>query len=249
MSATVLRAHALGFGRSPDRRPLFEGLGFDLSAGEVLVLLGRNGAGKTSLLRALAGFDRPLAGEMLLMDKPLDQWSPAEKARRMAVMTTERSSLPWWTVREVVALGRQPHTGPGGKLRPEDEAAVERALERTGIAAFAGQRFDRLSDGEKQTVLIARAIAQETPLLLLDEPTAHLDFVGRKACFDLFAKLAREKSAAVLLATHEVETALGTADRVLLLDRAHGWHFGTPRELLRTGALEKAFGPLGGQGR
>jgi iron complex transport system ATP-binding protein len=254
MSSPALIAHGLSFGPPPGRMALFEGLDLALPQGNLVALLGRNGAGKTTLLRVLAGFDRPISGTVSLMDRPLSQWPIGEWARQVAVMTTEKASLPWWTVREVVALGRQPHTGLAGKLRPVDEEAVDRALERTGLRDFARRRFDRLSDGERQTVLFARALAQETPFLLLDEPTAHLDFVGRKNSFARLAELAREAHKGILLATHEVELALAHADHLLLLDRATGWHSGTPETLVRSGAVERIFGPLerpaaGGYGR
>lgn len=237
----MLIAQDLAIGPSRNH-PLFEGIRFELPKGHFLALLGRNGAGKTTLLRALCGFERPLAGHITLLNKPLEAWSPPLLARHLAVMTTAKAEFPWWTVRQVVALGRQPYTGLSGRLRAEDDAAIDDALARTQLESFSTRRYDYLSDGEKQSVLIARALAQGTPWILLDEPTAHLDFVSRKALFELAERLAREEGKGILVATHEVTLATAHADTLLLLDARLGWHFGTPQELLAQGLLGQLFG-------
>lgn len=237
----MLIAQDLAIGPTRNR-PLFEGIRFELPKGHFLALLGRNGAGKTTLLRALAGFDRPLAGSVSLLGKPLRAWSPPLLAHQLAVMTTAKAEFPWWPVRQVVALGRQPYTGLSGRLRPEDEAAIDDAIAHTHLGPFAARRYDLLSDGEKQSVLIARALAQGTPWILLDEPTAHLDFVSRKALFELAERLAHEEGKGILLATHEVTLASAHADTLLLLDAKLGWHFGTPQVLRARGLLGQLFG-------
>jgi iron complex transport system ATP-binding protein len=211
----------------------------DLEAVGFTALLGPNGTGKSTLLHTVAGLLPPLRGRVELDGTDLGRLDPTARARRVAVVLTERVEPGLLTVRELVALGRHPHTGARGALRPADHAAVDVALEAVRMTGFAARRAAHLSDGERQRVLIARALAQEPDLLLLDEPTAFLDAPSRVAVTGLLARVARERGIVVLASTHDVEPALRTAGRIWLLDRSGHPTQGTPAEL--TGAIGAAF--------
>ena len=234
-----LRLDALTVGHR--RTPILRGLNLHAAAGELTALLGPNGAGKSTLLRTVAGLLPVLAGSVHLDGTDLAALDARGRARRVAVVLTERVEAGLLTARELVALGRHPHTGSRGTLRPGDDAAVDDALDAVRAGAFARRRVDRLSDGERQRVLVARALAQEPDLLLLDEPTAFLDAPSRVAVTGLLHRLARERGIVVVLCTHDVELALRTADRAWLLGRAGGVREGPPADLVADGSIGRAF--------
>ncbi|MCQ2348591.1 MAG: ABC transporter ATP-binding protein [Paludibacteraceae bacterium] len=186
-------------------------LTFSMNTGELVALLGPNGSGKTTLLRTLAGLQRPLAGSV----------SPSLTERNMALVLTENVSLATTTVHDIVAMGRYPYTSFLGTLSDEDEQIIRLALESVGFQLstfnFQLSTFNTLSDGEKQRVLIAKALAQQTDLILLDEPTAHLDLPSRMRIFRLLQSLAHEQDKTILISTHELDLALSFADTILLL--------------------------------
>ncbi|MFD1466997.1 ABC transporter ATP-binding protein [Hymenobacter caeli] len=212
-----------------------------LRPGELVCLLGPNGAGKSTLLRTLAGLQPPLAGRLELGGRPLAGLSAAERARRLSVVLTDRVDAGNLGVRALVRLGRHPHTGWLGGLTAHDEARVQAALEATGTEAFADRPVGEVSDGERQKVLLARALAQDTPVVLLDEPTAHLDLPNRVALMRLLHRLARQTGKAILLSTHELDLALQAADRVWLLPADGALRTGTPEDLVLSGAFAAAF--------
>jgi iron complex transport system ATP-binding protein len=216
------------------RRPLLRDL--DLTATGFTALLGPNGAGKSTLLHTVAGLLPPLAGRVELagpggVATDLTRLDPRTRARRVAVVLTERVETGLLTAGELVALGRHPHTGARGALGPADHAAVAAALSAVRAERFTGRRAAHLSDGERQRVLVARALAQEPDLLLLDEPTAFLDAPSRVAVTGLLARIARERGIVVLASTHDVEPALRSADRVWLVGRDGGVVQGGPDEV------------------
>ncbi|GHD29812.1 hypothetical protein GCM10007147_31060 [Nocardiopsis kunsanensis] len=208
--------------------------------GELTALLGPNGAGKSTLLRALSGSARPLAGECRVDGAPVAGLDPVQRARVLATVLTERDVPPLLSARDLVALGRHPHTGLAGRLGPRDHAVVDWALDAVGAGDLAGRRVAELSDGERQRVLTARALAQEPAVLLLDEPTAFLDVPGKVALTGLLRRLAREHDLAVVMCVHDLEMALRTADAVWLLDGG-SLHEGTPEELTLDGAVGRVF--------
>ena len=210
-------------------------------AGRFVCVLGRNGAGKSTLLRTLAGLLPPLAGFVRLQGDEVSRLPAAERARRIAVVLTERASSPGLTADDVVALGRQPFTGWTGRLAVEDVARITSAFERAGAAAFRGRLFDDLSDGERQRVMIARAIAQDARLLLLDEITAFLDLPGRVEVMSLLREHARTAGATVILSSHDLDLSLQLADTIWLLDGQGGLVTGTTPELVAAGAIGRAF--------
>lgn len=226
-----------------------------LDRGQVVGLLGVNGAGKSTLLRTLAGVQPPAEGEIWVDGTPLRSASAHERARQVALLLTDRLTMANLSVRELVALGRYPYTSWWGGLRPEDEARIDFALEALNVSAFADRPVASLSDGERQRVMVARALAQEAPVLLADEPTAHLDAPGRIEIMHLLRDLAHTHDTAVLVATHEIAHALALCDRLWLVHEGHVT-VGLPEDIAASGALETAFSrpgapfqalPLGGR--
>ena len=241
MSALLTaRGLSVGFGRSP----LLEGVDLTLDAGELVALIGVNGGGKSTLLRTLSGGQAPLAGTVEINGGPLIELSASARAKQMALVLTERPQAGLLDVRTLIAFGRQPWTGHFGRLTAKDHAAVEKAIDLAGVATFAGRSLHQLSDGEAQRVLIARALAQDTPLLLLDEPTAFLDLVNRVRVFRLLRDLAHQEGKGILLSTHDLQTALDLCDRVLLINGQAVWS-GTTAEVRTSGILERTFAAEG----
>jgi iron complex transport system ATP-binding protein len=238
---------AIGFGSGRTGRTLLSNVNVTLRAGDLVCLLGPNGAGKSTLLRTLAGLLRPRAGEVLLGDRNLEQYSPKELAKVRSVVLTDRANASDLRVSELVALGRHPHTDWSGRLRAEDRAAVERAVASVGLEPLAWRIVGELSDGERQKAFIARAIAQEPSLLLLDEPTAFLDVARRAELFTLLKRLANESNRAILLSTHELDLALRSAGTLWLLPAGGPLVVGTAEELLATGEVARIFEVSGSQ--
>ena len=222
-------------------RPVAQPLRLALWPGELVCLLGPNGAGKSTLLRTLAGLQPPLSGRLDLGGAALTDLSAAARARQLSIVLTDRVEAGNLTVQELVSLGRHPHTGWLGRLSAHDETRVLAALAATGTAGFAQRPVGELSDGERQKVLLARALAQDTPVVLLDEPTAHLDLPNRVALMRLLHRLARQTGKAILLSTHELDLALQAADRVWLLPTDGLLRTGTPEDLVLSGAFAAAF--------
>jgi iron complex transport system ATP-binding protein len=221
-------------------RVLAAGLDVEFPTGGLTAIVGRNGTGKSTLLRAMAGLERPLAGEVRVEDVVLSAMSAREVARRVGFVSTQRIRVTNLRVRDVVALGRTPYTDWIGRLTPEDEEAVSAALSQVGMSDFADKQVDTLSDGEAQRVMIARVLAQDTPVILLDEPTAFLDLPNRYEVCLLLKKLAEERGRTVVFSSHDLGIVLTLADRVLLLNPAEP-RFGTPDELLADGSLARIF--------
>jgi iron complex transport system ATP-binding protein len=241
MSAPLLSALGLsvGYRAGHGSRAVLSGLDLELFPGELVCLLGPNGAGKSTLLRTLAGLQPPLAGTLRWEGAAAAPAGP-EWARRSAIVLTERVEGGNLSVYDLAALGRHPRTGWTGRLSPSDREAVDRALVSAGAADLRTRRYDELSDGEKQKVMLARALAQETPLILLDEPTAFLDLPRRVETMRALRTLARG-GRAVLLSTHDVDLALRAADRLWLLPSGGPLKSGLPEELVLRGDFGAVF--------
>ena len=231
-----LRDLSVGYGG----RVLLEGASCSLQGGRLVALLGRNGAGKSSLLRVLAGAQRPLAGRVVLGGVDLESKTAAERAKAVALVTTERVRVPDLRCRDLVGLGRAPYTGWMGRLAPDDQRIVAEALEAVDMSAYADRTMDTMSDGECQRVMIARAIAQDTPCVLLDEPTSFLDLPNRYELCLLLRNLARSRGKCIVFSTHELDIALRLCDDILLLDPPH-LLYGTPAAMLETGHIARLF--------
>lgn len=241
----VLQAYNLSIGYRYRQETLVRaGIDLQFLPGRIICLMGPNGAGKSTLLRTLAGVQPPLAGELLLVEKAIDGLSQQDKARHISLVLTDPVYAANLRVLEVVQLGRYPHTGWFGSLTAADKKVVEKALNDTETLHLADRKLYTLSDGQRQKVMIARALAQGGELLMLDEPTAHLDLVHRIQIMHLLRSVAREQQKAVVVATHELDLALQTADELLLMPHEADLPMvaGLPEDLVLNGSLEEAFG-------
>lgn len=212
-----------------------------LRAGELTCLLGPNGAGKSTLLRTLCGFQPPLAGEIAVDRRSLADISPAELARIIGVVLTERLSINNMTVEQLVAMGRAPYTGFWGRLTDDDLHAVNRAIALTGIDSLRQRMIQTLSDGERQKTMIAKALAQQTPVIFLDEPTAFLDYPSKVEIIRLLHRLAHDDRKIIFLSTHDLELALQIADSLWLISPKYGLTVGIPEDLAYTRNIERYF--------
>lgn len=189
---------------------------FQSPSGSLTALIGRNGSGKSTLLRSIAGLHKNYSGSILLFGKDIRDLSPAQLSKTVAFVNTRRPNLPSIKCYDLVALGRSPHTGWNGKLSPNDHQIVKEALEAVGMSGFASRRFNTLSDGESQKIMIARAIAQDTPVILLDEPTSFLDIPNRHEVVSLLRALT-DKGRTIIFSTHELDIAKKYAHNILNL--------------------------------
>jgi iron complex transport system ATP-binding protein len=221
----------IGYRTHKGEKKVHEHLSFGLYPGELTSLLGANGAGKSTLLRTLSASQPSLAGDLQLLGKPLQQYSEKERSRTIGVVLTDKTQAGGLTVYELVALGRQPHTGFFGRLHPKDHLIIKEALDAVGIAHKAESYTAELSDGERQKVMIAKALVQECPLIILDEPTAFLDVVSRIEIMTLLHQLAVEQNKAILLSTHDIEQALVLSDKLWLLSKETGLQCGVTEDL------------------
>jgi iron complex transport system ATP-binding protein len=222
-------------------RVVLSDLRLEVQPGAFVCVLGRNGAGKSTLMRTIAGLQSALSGRSLLDGDDVAKLSAAERARRIAVVLTERAGGPGLTVDDVVRMGRQPFTDWRGALTADDLAITAAALKSAGADPFSGRLFDDLSDGERQRVMIARAMAQTPRLMVLDEITAFLDLPGRVEVMSLLRRYARDRGSAVLLSSHDLDLSLQLADVVWLLDGRGALHIGSPAELVAQGQVGAAF--------
>lgn len=211
-------------------------------------MLGQNGCGKSTLLRTLAGLQPALDGTFAIINNPLSIANSLKETSQIALVLTERLSLDNTTVHDVVAMGRYPYTSFLGGMSNTDERIIEQALVDVGIVTYSSpyrliacSPFNAHSDGEKQRVLIAKAIAQQTPIILLDEPTAHLDLPNRIKVLQLLRRLAHEQEKTILISTHELELAIQLSDRILLMSE-QGVLLDTAKNLREQDAFTEAFG-------
>ncbi|MCC5927689.1 MAG: ABC transporter ATP-binding protein [Cyclobacteriaceae bacterium] len=212
-----------------------------LQRGQLVCLLGPNGAGKTTLLKTLTGMLRPISGDVYLEGESVFNITAGRLSRTVSMVLTDRQYPGNMTVYGLVALGRSPYTGWWGNLSKEDERVIRQSMEDAGIGHKASKFIDRISDGERQKAVIARALAQDTHIVILDEPTAHLDLPNRTEVMLTLKKLASDKNKAIILSTHDLDLALQTADILWLFD-AKGYLFtGVPEDLVLNGSLAKAF--------
>ena len=227
---------SLGYGS----RILIDSLSATVKRGELTALVGRNGTGKSTLLRAITGLGERKGGDILLGDKSIDSLSTAELATMVAFVTTDKVRIANLRCRDVVALGRAPYTNWIGRMQEQDEEIVMRSMELVGMSDYADKTMDRMSDGECQRIMIARALAQQTPIILLDEPTAFLDMPNRYELCTLLQRLAHEEQKCILFSTHELDIALALCDSIALISPPQ-LHLLPTEEMVNSGYIEKLF--------
>lgn len=243
-AAPILRCEALSVGYRRRRRdlPVLPPVTASVAAGTLVTLLGPNGTGKSTLLRTVAGLQRALCGSIEIEGRPLRHYHATDLARVVGVVLSEPVAVGALSGRQMVGLGRYAHTGWNGRLRQSDEAAIDRALASAGAAHLADRDCRELSDGERQRLNLARVLAQEPTLIVLDEPTAYLDVSARRELMILLHRLTRERSISVVASTHDLDLALRHADTVWLIDRSGMLQSGTPEDLVVDGAVAASFG-------
>lgn len=217
------------------------GINADIRGGELTCLLGANGVGKSTLLRTLSAFQPKLGGAIYIKGKELAEYTDRELARIIGVVLTERPDVHNLSVDDLIGFGRSPYTGFWGGLDRADQDMVRRAAALVGIEGLMGRMVDTLSDGERQKVMIAKALAQETPVILLDEPTAFLDFPSKVEIMLLLQHLSRQMRKTIFLSTHDLNLALQLADRVWLMEKGGHLAVGTPEDLALDGTLARFF--------
>ena len=220
---------------------VLSGVTGSVEAGRMIGLVGPNGAGKSTLLRSVAGLQPILGGEVSLNGTPTSKMSRRQIAQTLSTVLTDRVSVARLTSRDVVSLGRHPHSGIGGRLRPHDQAVIDESLAAVGATELAGDFVGELSDGQRQRVMVARALAQEPSILLLDEPTSFLDPPGRIALLGMLREVCTARDIAVVVCSHDIEPVMRYADTLWVAGHGTDVTIGAPEDLARTGALEEAF--------
>ncbi len=221
------------------QRALLSGIDFTAGSGQLILLLGINGIGKSTLLRTLCGLLPPVAGQIQINGRDISALSPPDRARLISGVFTGRDFDPFITIRELVTLGRYPYTDWAARLSATDTAAIERAIEIAGISHLAHKKINQVSDGERQKALIAKSIAQDTPVIIMDEPTAFLDYKNKAELLRTIRMLATAHAKTILLSTHDISAALPYSDRALLIAESGTFHATAGRDMDET-AL-KAF--------
>ena len=208
-----------------------------IKSGELTCLLGANGVGKSTLLRTLSSFQPKTGGEIRLQGKEIAEYSDKQLSRLIGVVLTEKPDVRNMSVQELVSLGRSPYTGFWGSYSKEDLQVVDEAIAMVGIEALGKRMVHTLSDGERQKVMIAKALAQQTPVIFLDEPTAFLDYPSKVEVLQLLSRISREAGKVIFLSTHDVELALQMADTIWLMTSGEKMAIGSPGQLAEQGAL------------
>ena len=242
----ILRDLSIGYrSKNTGTRVVASDIQATIRKGELTCLLGANGVGKSTLLRTLSAFQPALGGDVMLYNSsashpsPLTSFTDKELSRLIGVVLTEKPDVRNMSVRELVALGRSPYTGFWGTLRDDDWQVVDEAISTVGIDSLRERMIHTLSDGERQKVMIAKALAQQTPVIYLDEPTAFLDFPSKVEMMQLLRRLAREQQKTIFLSTHDFELALQMADTLWMMEKGGRLSIGTPQALATEGSLAR----------
>ncbi|MDE6214714.1 MAG: ABC transporter ATP-binding protein [Lachnospiraceae bacterium] len=224
-----------------DRRPLIKDIEITLQKGEILSLIGPNGAGKSTVIKSIAGQLKLLGGTVCLGEENLLAMKASDLAKKMSVLFTEKIRAELKTCRDVVATGRYPYTGWFGVLSEEDERIVDEVMGLIHITELSGQDFDKISDGQKQRVMLARAICQEPEILILDEPTSYLDIKYKLEFLSILQEMRIKKGLTVIMSLHELELAKIVSDKILCLKGEYVLRYGTPDEVFTSDFIEGLF--------
>lgn len=223
-----------------DRRTLLAEVNTTIAAGQLTALIGRNGSGKSTLLRAIAALNPRYKGEIIVNGKNIRTLHSNEMARTLAFVTTERTRIANLRCADVVAIGRAPYTNWIGRMQAQDREIVMNSLQAVGMSAYANKTMDCMSDGECQRIMIARALAQSTPVILLDEPTSFLDMPGRYELCSLLGQLAHDQGKCIMFSTHELDIAQSLTDSIALIDSPH-LRVEPSAEMRNSGYIERLF--------
>ena len=241
MSILTTQNLSIGYSKKGKTDVIQSGLDLQLLAGELVCLIGPNGSGKSTLLRTLTGLQKPLEGKTLIDGKDITFIKQHEKALKLALVLTERVDIENTTVYNLVSLGRHPHSDWWGNVTDQEDTIIREAITMVHMDHKMHQNINELSDGERQRAMIAKALAQDTAIIMLDEPTAHLDLPNRVEIMLLLHKLAHTTQKAILLSTHELDLALQAADRIWLISTDHGVECGVPEDMVFNGSFNRAF--------
>lgn len=241
MSVLSTQHLSIGYSTRKGTKIVQPNLNLGLDAGELVCLIGPNGTGKSTLIRTLAGIQKPLDGKIDINGVEIEQLSHHDKSLLIALVLTDRIDIENATVYDIVSYGRHPYSNWRGKVSEHDRNLVTEAIEMVHLTHKKDVNLSELSDGERQRVMIAKSLAQDTPIIILDEPTAHLDLPNRVEIMLLLHKLAHKTGKAVLLSTHELDMALQAADRIWLITTASGVECGVPEDLVFNGNFDRAF--------
>lgn len=237
----ILQSQNLSIGYSgKEKNVVASAIGLSLEKGKLISLIGANGIGKSTLLRTLTGIQKPLSGHVLLNQKDISQYTPLALAQQLSLVLTEKLPPSNLTVFELIALGRQPYTNWIGKLTKEDLSQVNAAMELTQTSHLSQKKHYEISDGQLQKVLVARALAQNTPLIILDEPTTHLDLEHKVSLFRLLKKLAHETGKCILFSTHDIDMAIQLSDEMIAMFPGSVIQ-GTPADFVADNTFENLF--------
>lgn len=231
----------IGYASKHNKKTIVSDITADIYSNELTCLLGSNGAGKSTLLRTLSAFQPQLSGDILVQGRNIKSYSEKKLSSLIAVVLTEKCDVKNMTTYELISLGRSPYTGFWGHLSKQDHEIINKVISQVGIENLALRMIHTLSDGERQKVMIAKALAQETPIIFLDEPTAFLDFPSKVEIMQLLHRLSREAQKTIFLSTHDLDLALQLADKIWLIDQQSGICIGTPEDLSLRGSLSNFF--------
>lgn len=239
---SVLEVRDLTVGYSIKKKTTLvsEGINFTINKGELVGLVGANGIGKSTLLRSLAGMQAKIKGDILLDNQRFEEFSPTELSNQLSIVLTETPASKNLSVLELISLGRHPYTNWIGALSDEDKSIIQKAINDTEIEELLQKKCFELSDGQLQKVMIARTLVQDTPLILLDEPTTHLDLYHRASVLKLLKKLALENGKTILFSTHEIDLAIQLSDKILVMT-SEKTYFNSPEVLIKQGCFEQLF--------
>jgi iron complex transport system ATP-binding protein len=238
-STIIAKNLTLGYSNRKPSNPVLENLSFQLFENELTCLLGPNGVGKSTLIKAILGQLTPWKGELTLNDRKVQYFSNSELSKALSVVLSEPILPGNMTVGQLVALGRIPHTGWTGRLDSHDRDLIDNALYLTKMEELKDERLSEISDGQRQKAMIARALAQDGKVMVLDEPTAHLDLVNRYQIMHLLRDIAKKQQKSILVVTHDLEIALETSDRLMLLSNTFPLVTGLPEDLVVLGQLDR----------
>ncbi len=236
---------AIGYSSKKEKNIVADCINSDIYSGELTCLLGANGIGKSTLMRTLTAFQPKLSGHVFIQGKEIEEYTEKELATLVSVVLTERFDVKNMSSRELIGLGRSPYTGFWGSLSEEDNKIIDQAISLVKIENLASRMIHTLSDGERQKVMIAKALTQQTSIILLDEPTAFLDFPSKVEIMQLLHQLSRKTNKTIFLSTHDLELALQIADKIWLMDKENGIKIGIPEDLSMDGSLSHFFARKG----